>query len=133
MPLVLVVEDDADARALCVACLEVAGFDIAEAGSMRAAIEAVASRTPDLVVLDRHVEDGDTLALAKQWRAGRVMMKAPIVMLTGHTSRADVEATLAAGCDVFLAKPCPPETLLAHVQKLLVQAAPTAKMPKVKL
>lgn len=127
----LVVEDDADARALYATCLRTAGFEVLEVGSMRSANDAVARRRPDLVVLDRHVADGDTLDLATQWRAGRVMTKVPIIVLTGHTSRADVEATLAAGCDAFLSKPCAPEILLAHVHKLLVELAPTGKQRKV--
>ena len=127
----LVVEDDPDARYIYATCLEHAGFDVVATSSARAATDAVHERLPEIVVLDRRLPDRDGLELAKQWRAAAgAMARVPIIALTAFASRPDVEAALIAGCDAFLAKPCPGSVLVAHVTKLLVQCAPTRKMAK---
>lgn len=58
------------------------------------------------------------------------MAKVPIIVLTAFTTRADVEASLEAGCDAFLAKPCTGEILAAHISKLLIANAPTRKLAR---
>jgi two-component system phosphate regulon response regulator PhoB len=131
---VLVVEDDPDAQFIYAACLRHAGFEVVVAGSAHEAAEAVTKRTPHVVVLDRRLPDRDGLHLAKQWRSpGSRMAKVPIIVLTSFTTRPDVEAALVAGCDAFLAKPCPGDILVAHVMKLLISNAPTRKLPKVEM
>lgn len=129
-PLVLLVEDDPDARIIYRSCLNHASFDVVEAPSARDAIEAAAARKPDIVVLDRRLPDRDGLELARLWRAGGPMAKVPIIVLTAFTTRSDVEASLEAGCDAFLAKPCAGDIVAAHVSKLLIASAPTRKLPR---
>jgi DNA-binding response OmpR family regulator len=127
---VMVVEDEEDVRVLYATSLRDAGFEVIEAASARDAIEAVGVRPPSVVVLDRGLGDRDGLDLARQWKAARAMASVPIILLSGSTTRIDVERALTAGCDVFLAKPCPPDVLVAHVHKLLLAMAPTKKTPK---
>lgn len=130
---VLLVEDDEDTRFIYATCLRHAGFRVVEASSAREALEAALARPPDVVVLDRRLGDRDGLELAVQWRAGRAMATTPIIVLTAFTTRADVEKALTAGCDAFLAKPCPGDVLVAHVHKLLVALAPTKKRRRVRM
>jgi DNA-binding response OmpR family regulator len=119
---VLLVEDDPDARYIYASCLKHAGFDVVQASTAREAAEAVQKRTPEVVVLDRRLPDRDGLDLARQWRrfATTAMAKVPIVLITAFTARADVEAALEAGCDVFLGKPCPGHVLAGQVASLCV-------------
>src|SRR5215471_19199438 len=49
---VLVVDDEASIRALCRVNLVLAGFEVAEAADGRAALEAIESDRPDIVLLD---------------------------------------------------------------------------------
>lgn len=120
---VLVVEDDHDAGTIYAASLEHAGHEVTLARTAREALDAVRVRRPDAVVLDRRLPDRDGLELARKWRASPAMAKTPIVILTAHAARADVEAALAAGCDAFLAKPCTGDVLSAHVGRLLAAVA----------
>ncbi|MDB4936157.1 MAG: response regulator receiver [Labilithrix sp.] len=130
---VLLIEDDEDARELYAEHLRAAGFDVVTATTAREALDAVSARTPDLVVLDRKLPDRDGLELATLWRAGRAMATTPIIVLTAFAGRTDVEKALEAGCDAFLAKPCPGDVLVTHVKKLLLASAPTGKLPKFRL
>lgn len=128
---VLVVEDDTDAKDLYASVLRSAGFEVVVARTAREALDYTVDRTPAIVVLDRKLPDRDGLELARAWRvsAGR-LAKVPIIALTSFTTRPDVEAALVAGCDAFLAKPCPGDVLVAHVTKLLMSNEPTRRMPK---
>lgn len=128
---VLVVEDDDDARFIYASCLKHARYHVVAAASAREALDAVQKKRPDAIVLDRRLPDRDGLDLARQWRTpSSSLLRVPIIVLTAFTTRPDVEAALAAGCDAFLAKPCPGDVLVAHVTKLLFANAPTRKIPK---
>jgi two-component system cell cycle response regulator DivK len=43
----------------------------------------------------------------------------PIVAVTGHALKGAEATAKAAGCDVFLTKPCLPEDLLAEINRLI--------------
>ena len=43
----------------------------------------------------------------------------PIIVVTGLASAWDRDASLASGCDEYLAKPVPPARLLEEVRKFL--------------
>lgn len=120
--LILIVEDDDDTRATAADALRAAGYEVAEARGVREAKDAVASRRPDAVILDRRLGDGDGLDLAKSWRERGPTVTMPIIVLTGYSMRADVEAALVAGCDAFLTKPCPAKVLLIHVEKAVAES-----------
>lgn len=128
---VLVVEDDADAQDIYATCLRHAGYEVVVAKTARDALDYTTTNTPEIIVLDRKLPDRDGLELARAWRssAGR-LAKIPIIALTSYATRPDVEAALVAGCDAFLAKPCPGDVLVAHVTKLLMSNEPTRRMPK---
>jgi len=131
--LVLLVEDDDDARFIYASSLKHARLGVVAVASGREALEAVGKKRPDAIVLDRRLPDLDGLDLARQWRRPLSHLeRVPIIVLTAFTTRPDVEAALEAGCDAFLAKPCPGDILVAHVMKLLLANAPTRRLPKFK-
>ena len=66
---ILAVEDEARNAALLRAILGPAGYDLTIAASLAEARAAVGTRTPALVLLDRHLPDGDGLSLARELRA----------------------------------------------------------------
>ncbi len=68
---ILAVEDEARNAALLRAILGPAGYDLTIAASLAEARAAVGTRTPALVLLDRHLPDGDGLSLARELRAVR--------------------------------------------------------------
>src|SRR5579864_5664780 len=64
---------------------------------------AAARRSPDLIVLDLQLPDGDGLTLAKQLRAEGSQI--PIVVYTTSTLQSDKQRCLEAGCNEYLVKP----------------------------
>jgi DNA-binding response OmpR family regulator len=128
---VLIVEDDHDARATCADALRRAGFEVVEAAAVWQAKERAMENALDLVIVDRRLPDGDGLDLVRRWRDKDAKLEGvPIIMLTGHATRADVEAALIAGCDAFLAKPCPVDVLVDHIRRAIIGSRPTRKITK---
>jgi DNA-binding response OmpR family regulator len=64
----------------------------------------------------------DGLALIARLRQHDATRTKPIIVLTACAFDEDRARAIAAGCDVFLAKPCPPATLLAEVQRLIASS-----------
>ena len=62
---VLVVDDEADARRILVLVLERAGAVVVTAGSVPAAIEALAKARPDVIVSDLGMPDQDGFDLIR--------------------------------------------------------------------
>jgi CheY-like chemotaxis protein len=62
----------------------------------------------------------DGIELVRRLRADTATRRLPIIVLTACAWKADRDRAEAAGCDVFLAKPCLPDMLLAEIRKLLL-------------
>lgn len=116
---VLLVEDNDDLRALYGSAMREAGFVVDEVVTVGAAIESAVRLRPDLVVLDRHLPDGDGWDFARFMKAKLDTKDVPIVAFTSHNERADVEVALVAGCDAFVEKGCATDALVRHVRGLL--------------
>lgn len=109
---VLFVEDHADLRELFSLALRDAGLFVAEVTSVVEAIEMAPRLRPDLVVLDRHLTDGDGWDVARAIKSGPNTKNTQVLGFTASRGRGDVEGALVAGCDAFLEKPCTPEQLV---------------------
>jgi DNA-binding response OmpR family regulator len=123
---VLLVEDDPDARIIYASTLRYVGYRVIEAPTVSDARAAVRAFLPDAVVLDCRLPDGDGLQLVNAWRDS-TMGRVPVIVVTAHGERQDVEAALRAGADVFVAKPCSGDVLAAHVARVIFAAAPTRR------
>jgi DNA-binding response OmpR family regulator len=113
---VVVVEDEADARDTLQAVLEANGYTVRTATSAEQAARTIESFRPICVVLDLGLPDKQIgLGLARQLHdqfGGELV----IVVVTGHTGRADFEAAMDAGVDYVLTKPLDIAQLNAIVQ-----------------
>lgn len=119
--MVLLVEDNADLRELYGNAMRDAGLHVDEVVTVTEAIELAERLRPDIVVLDRRLPDGDGWNVARALRAStsEAMRRVPIVAFTSYNQRADVEGALIAGCDAFVEKGCPPDSLVSHVRGML--------------
>ncbi len=113
---ILIVDDDADLRALIGFALRQGGLLPVEAGDARSFRRALADENPDLVILDINLPDGNGLELCREIR---VRSAVPILMLTVRNSEDDLVQALELGADDFLSKPFSPRTLLARIRALL--------------
>jgi CheY-like chemotaxis protein len=118
-PLILVVDDYADAREMYSEYLEFSGFRTAQAKNGAEALEQAFELTPDVILMDL------SLPVMDGWEATRRLKKdprtraIPVVALTGHALEGHSESARDAGCDAFLAKPCLPDELVEHVKQIL--------------
>jgi DNA-binding response OmpR family regulator len=121
----LIVDDDADLRAILGFALRDAGFVVVEAAGAAAALELVEAELPDLVVLDLNLGRDDGLELLPRLRT-RDGSPRPILVLSVRAAEEDVVHALDLGADDYLTKPFSPRTLLARVRALLRRAGGSA-------
>ena len=98
---VLVVDDDAQVRALLTLALTDEGYGVVTAPDGKVALERVAQHQPQLIVLDVNMPEMDGRAFLARYRL-RPGAHAPVVLTTAGANKAEV-ADLEA--DAFLGKP----------------------------
>lgn len=124
MARVMVVEDDPDIALLIAHKLRSAGHEVAVVGDGAAAIVAIRSSHPDLIILDWMLPGLNGIEIATAVRADDDLQGTPILMLTAKAQDADVERGFAAGADDYLQKPFSPRELVARVERLLARRRP---------
>jgi CheY-like chemotaxis protein len=115
MSLVLIVEDEPDMRFLLRLTLERGEVEVADAESAEQALELMADRAPDVVVLDVNLPGMDGFELIDRMRLSETLADVPVVMLTADARPQVAETAERKGCFEFLSKPIPPEALVASV------------------
>jgi len=115
-PIILLVEDDREIRALLAELLEREGFDVDVADGGTAMDTALAKRIPDLVVLDLMLPGEDGLSICRRLRARGGIA---ILILTAKDDDVDRIVGLELGADDYLGKPFNPRELLARVRAIL--------------
>jgi two-component system, OmpR family, response regulator len=113
---VLVVDDDAEIRALLGEYLERNGFRVSLAPDGREMRRALDASRPDIVVLDVMLRGEDGLALCRDLRAQSSL---PVIMLTARVDEVDRIIGLEMGADDYLPKPFNPRELLARIKSIL--------------
>ncbi len=116
---ILVIDDDATARALMRAALRKAGFDVTLAEGGQAGIRTFLGGAFDMVMLDVEMPDMSGHEVCRTLRAAADPLL-PIVMVTGMDDVASVEHAYQAGATDFMAKPIN-WALLGHRVKYLLR------------
>ena len=125
-PRIAVIEDNADNRLLVDAILG-DWYLLDEYVSGADALEAMATRPPDLVLLDVSLPGMDGLDVLSLIRADPVLQAVPVVAVTAHAMTGDRERYLAAGFDGYVAKPIGDEDVLIDVVERLLPAMRTSR------
>lgn len=118
-PLVLIVEDYADAREMYAAYLKLSGFRVAEAANGEEALTQTAELRPDAIVMDLAMPGIDGWEATRRLKGDARTAGIPIIALSGHTLPRHLDAAREAGCDVVLIKPCRPDVVSAEVRRIL--------------
>jgi two-component system, cell cycle response regulator DivK len=124
-PLVLVVDDFEDNRAMYVEYLQFQGFRVAEAVNGEQAVALSRELLPDLIVMDLSLPVMDGWEATRRVKADPRTTHIQVIALTGHAEAAYARKALDAGCDDFVAKPCLPEQLLAKIRQHLPTSVET--------
>jgi len=113
---VLVIEDDMDARHIYSEYLRSKRFTVFTAVDGRAGLNKITELRPDVIVLDLAMPRVDGWTVLQHVRESSLTVAIPVVVISAVTDARD--AAFAAGCDAYLAKPCPPETLYLQIRAL---------------
>jgi signal transduction histidine kinase len=121
---VLVVDNEADARALVAAILEGCGAHVTTAESAAEAVDQIQRERPDVLLSDIAMPGEDGYSLIRRLRAmdrdGRPL---PAAALTAFATAADRARALLAGYQAHVAKPVEPSELAAVVAALAGRTA----------
>jgi DNA-binding response OmpR family regulator len=95
------------------------GFEVAVASDGEAALKAVASLRPDLILLDIMLPKKDGFEVCQQIRSNPEWRGVKVVMLTAKGRDTEVTKGLALGADAYVTKPFSTKDLVAQVRQLL--------------
>lgn len=117
-PVVLLADDSKVVRVKTGRLLEKQGWRVLLAEDGAAAVQALVTESPDLLITDVEMPEIDGFELTRRVRAHPRFSHLPVIMITSSDERHRAEAQ-AAGVNLLLGKPYAEETLLAQVQALL--------------
>ena len=118
---ILVVDDEPAVRDAVDRALRLEGYDTQLAADGREALDALADRAPDALVLDVLMPHVDGLEVCRRLRAAGD--RTPVLVLTARDAVPDRVRGLDAGADDYLVKPFALEELLARLRALLRRTA----------
>jgi len=116
---ILVVDDDAKIVRLVRTYLEREGFSVITAADGPAALDAIETHAPSLVVLDLMLPELDGRAVIRAVRRDEESGRTPILVLSARSSTIDRIAGLEDGADDYLPKPFSPAELVLRVKAIL--------------
>ena len=114
---VLIVEDNADAREMLKVCLQLAGHDVRESDDGPTGIETARATRPHIAIIDIGLPGVDGYEVARQIRAS-LAHRTKLVALTGYGQPEDRRRALDAGFDAHITKPVDPAELIAMLETL---------------
>ena len=124
---ILLIEDEEAISEPLAAALAREGFDTLVAGTAAKGLELFASRTPDLVLLDVMLPDGDGRDLLRRIRE---TSRTPVVMLTARGEDMDRVLGLELGADDYVTKPFSAAELAARIRAVLRRSGRPLRRPR---
>jgi chemosensory pili system protein ChpA (sensor histidine kinase/response regulator) len=121
VPLVMVVDDSVTMRKVTGRVLERNNFEVGTAKDGIDALERMAERVPDLMLLDIEMPRMDGYELATEMKADPRLRDVPIIMITSRTGEKHRQRALELGVNRYLGKPYQEHELLRNVFELLAQ------------
>jgi two-component system KDP operon response regulator KdpE len=113
---VLVVDDEAAILRFLKPALEANGYDMVSAGTVAEATKRIAAESPDIVLLDLGLPDGDGKEVIKR---AREWSDVPIIVLSARERETEKIESLDLGADDYVNKPFNVGELLARMRAAL--------------
>ena len=117
--LVLIADDNRDARELYGLYLSHVGFSVELVADGLEAVDAAMKLRPDVIVMDLTMPRLDGIEATRRLKASSRTRGIPVILLTGYFHKAIAGGAREGGVDLFLTKPCLPEDLEMHVRDLV--------------
>src|ERR1039458_8900292 len=112
---VLVVDDEEQNRSLLRDPLEARGYEIAEAENGLQALEKVAGRPPDVILLDLMMPKMDGFEVCRRLKKDLKTAHIPILIVTALSERKERLMGIEAGANDFLNKPIDMQDVILRV------------------
>lgn len=122
MSKILCVEDNEKVQALNKMEFEERGYPVETVMTLAEARAALKRESPDLIILDVNMPDGNGLDFLRELRANSAFENTPVLVLTGYGKDADIVAGFESGCNDYMAKPYTFPVLFLRAQELLRRA-----------
>ncbi|HZL59590.1 MAG TPA: sigma-54 dependent transcriptional regulator [Stellaceae bacterium] len=116
---ILVVDDEADIRALMSGILRDEGYETREAANSTQALASLRARMPTLVVLDIWLQGSELDGLEILKIVRRELPNLPVVMISGHGNIETAVAAIKIGAYDFIEKPFKSDRLLHIVERAI--------------
>ena len=116
---ILVVEDEESLLKLQSILLTIRGYTVEGVMDGQAALEAVETMNPDLILLDIMLPKIDGFEVCRQIKANEATRHIPVVMLTAKKSMEDRVMGKQAGADMYITKPYKTSIVIETIQRLL--------------
>jgi CheY-like chemotaxis protein len=116
---VLMAEDSLVNRELLRELLESQGCEVDEAWDGEEALQRLAQKRPDIVLLDIGMPKLDGFGVIQRVRQDPQLADLPVLAVTAYAMRGDREKGLDAGFDGYLSKPVDGRLLFAEMDRLL--------------
>jgi DNA-binding response OmpR family regulator len=114
---ILVVDDDPDVRLALQVRLGVNGYVVIFAANGVTAVAEAIKYTPDIIILDLGMSDGDGYMVLEQLRASLI----PIIVVTCKDPAGNRPRSLEAGASAYLQKPVDNALLLTTIRQVLAK------------
>ena len=133
MALIYVVEDDKNIREIERFALQNSGYRVEEFECARDFYKRIATKVPQLVLLDIMLPDEDGLAIVKKLRMTAETKKVPVIMVTAKTTEIDKVKGLDLGADDYITKPFGVMELISRVKAVLRRSYQTEEEKQLSL
>ena len=125
-PLIYVVEDHIVIRDGVRQYLELSGYRVREFGDLASTKNALLTETPDLIIQDVMLPDGDGFMFIKEMKAEKDI---PVIFMTARIEESDRILGFELGADDYVTKPFSPKELMMRVQAVLRRTSATTSPP----
>ncbi len=122
----LVIEDEVQIRRLLRVCLERNGYQVKEADTGEAGIDAAIEDQPEIILLDLGLPDIDGLLVLKRLRE---WSQVPVIILSVRGREKDKIGALDSGANDYITKPFGTGELLARLRVVQRYGLPSRELP----
>ena len=125
---IMVIDDDANIRAVLKLRLERSAYAVQMARDGTEALSMVLPNPPDLIILDLLLPKIDGFEVLRNLKSNRLTADIPVIILTARVNPTSRNRSYALGAARFLAKPFSPRKLVAEIEILLSESPDTARV-----
>ncbi|PIQ97861.1 MAG: two-component system response regulator [Nitrospinae bacterium CG11_big_fil_rev_8_21_14_0_20_56_8] len=116
---ILLVEDNEMNRDMLIRRLTRKGYDVISAVDGSEGLDMARAESPALILMDMSLPEMDGWEVTRALKAAPETRSIPILGLSAHAMKGDMEKAMAAGCDDYDTKPVNLERLLGKMEALL--------------